>query len=192
MNFVFGANIPLQGGQYGNAVLSRFPITASTNHFLPCLEDGEQRGVIEVQLEIAATKETVTLYATHLDHRRADQERIESAMFINKLSKKLGQKPALLAGDLNAVPTSEVLQQFKSVWTSANKEPIATIPVKSPSRQIDYVLFRPPARWRITETMSIDEPVASDHLPILTELELQQRSNVEPLLRMRSAVSPDS
>ncbi len=32
MHVVFGANIELQGGHYGNAVLSRFPITRHKNY----------------------------------------------------------------------------------------------------------------------------------------------------------------
>lgn len=46
MNVAFGANIPLQGGHYGNAVLSRFPVASHKNHLLPNFENGEQRGVI--------------------------------------------------------------------------------------------------------------------------------------------------
>src|SRR5690606_4366306 len=35
MQVVFGSNIELQGGHYGNAVLSRFPIASERNHLLP-------------------------------------------------------------------------------------------------------------------------------------------------------------
>lgn len=173
MNYVFGSNIPLQGGHYGNAVLTRFSIVASTNHLLPCLENGEQRGVIEAELEIAQGEETVTLFATHLDHRRPEKERVASAVFINKLVGKLAKKPALLAGDLNDVMNSNTLSKFGMVWTPTNDQPLPTIPVANPKRQIDFILYRPAERWRVIETKTIKEPIASDHLPILTELELQ-------------------
>src|SRR5690625_2330211 len=35
MQAVFGASIPYQGGEYGNAVLSRFPLTLRKLHHLP-------------------------------------------------------------------------------------------------------------------------------------------------------------
>jgi endonuclease/exonuclease/phosphatase family metal-dependent hydrolase len=41
MHVAFGANIPLQGGQYGNAVLSRFPISEHENFKLPNVDDGK-------------------------------------------------------------------------------------------------------------------------------------------------------
>ncbi|MCA9160258.1 MAG: endonuclease/exonuclease/phosphatase family protein, partial [Planctomycetales bacterium] len=43
MHVVFGANIDLQGGEYGNAVLSRYPIKFNKNHLLPNVGGGEQR-----------------------------------------------------------------------------------------------------------------------------------------------------
>ncbi|MCA9127909.1 MAG: endonuclease/exonuclease/phosphatase family protein, partial [Planctomycetales bacterium] len=51
MNVIFGANIELQGGHYGNALLSRFPNVQNKNHLLPNIGDGEQRGVIEATIE---------------------------------------------------------------------------------------------------------------------------------------------
>ncbi|MEZ6125794.1 MAG: endonuclease/exonuclease/phosphatase family protein [Planctomycetaceae bacterium] len=39
MNVIFGANIELQGGHYGNAVLSRFPIARHKNHLLPNIDN---------------------------------------------------------------------------------------------------------------------------------------------------------
>ncbi|MEZ6125818.1 MAG: endonuclease/exonuclease/phosphatase family protein [Planctomycetaceae bacterium] len=43
MHVVFGANIELQGGHYGNAVLSRHPIARLRNHLLPNIDDSERR-----------------------------------------------------------------------------------------------------------------------------------------------------
>jgi len=41
MHSVFGANIDLQGGKYGNAVLARESISQSHNHLLPNIQQGE-------------------------------------------------------------------------------------------------------------------------------------------------------
>lgn len=45
MQVAFGGNIVLQGGDYGNAVLSRWPIRRHENHKLPRFDNGEQRSV---------------------------------------------------------------------------------------------------------------------------------------------------
>jgi hypothetical protein len=49
LNVVFGGNIRCQGGDYGNAVLSRLPISRHKNHLLPRFDDGEQGGVLQVE-----------------------------------------------------------------------------------------------------------------------------------------------
>ncbi len=171
MNVAFGPNIDLQGGKYGNAVLARFPIARSTNHLLPRLSGGEQRGVIEAEIKLPDSDAHVTLLATHLDHRSDHRERIESAKVINRLASKHGDHAMLLAGDLNATPKSEPLKRFFESWTSVNAEQLATIPVTRPTKQIDYVLYRPQDRWRVIEVKVLDEAIASDHRPVLAVLE---------------------
>jgi endonuclease/exonuclease/phosphatase (EEP) superfamily protein YafD len=52
-------------------------------------------------------------------------------------------------------------------WTSAGKD-LLSIPSDRPRLQIDYVLFR---GFNVGEARVIDEPVASDHRPVLVVLE---------------------
>lgn len=171
LHVVFGGNIPLQGGAYGNAVLSRLPVTRSRNHPLPSFDQGEQRGVLEVEL-VHHNNQRILLWATHLDHRRDPQERVASATLINQLSRQSGDLPALLAGDLNDSPDSQTLTTLQQMWVSASPQPQPTVPVNQPARQIDFILFRPAARWRVSETRVLPEAVASDHRAILAVLEL--------------------
>ncbi len=175
MHVVFGDNIPLQGGHYGNAVLSRFPIRASRNHRLPRFDEGEQRGVLEVELDWPASspeRSNVRVLATHLDHRPEERERVASVRVMNELIQTNPLQPALLMGDLNAVPDSIPLKELQSHWTRANDQPVPTIPVEKPKDQIDYILFRPANRWKVVETRALDEAVASDHRAFLAVVEL--------------------
>jgi endonuclease/exonuclease/phosphatase family metal-dependent hydrolase len=171
MHVAFGDNLPLQGGKYGNAVLSRFPIVRQQNHRLPNLDNGEQRGVLEVEIAVPGREPPLRLFATHLDHRPNHAERLASARAINELATAVSHRMDLLAGDLNDVPGSPVLEAFETIWSRTNWEPLPTIPVAEPRRQIDYVLFRPQDRWRVVETFVLDEAVASDHRPILAVLD---------------------
>ena len=173
MKVIFGANIELQGGHYGNAVLSRFPIARHKNHLLPNIDNGEQRGVIEAELEIPQADQTVLLLATHLDYRADERERLASAKAINELIASHPEQPALLSGDLNATPESKTLQLFERMWTQANAKPMFTVPVSEPTKQIDFILYRPANRWKVVDVKVLDEAVASDHRAIFAVLELQ-------------------
>ncbi len=171
MHVVFGANIDLQGGRYGNAVLSRYPIRGHENHRLPNEGGGEQRGVLEAKIAWPGVARPLRLLATHFDHRRDDTERLASAKAVNDLVRR-DDHPALLAGDLNDTPDGETLRILSEEWTSTNRERRPTVPVDRPERQIDYVLTRPARCWKVVEVRVLKEAVASDHRPILAVLEL--------------------
>ena len=171
MKSVFGANINFQGGRYGNAILSRFPITRHKNHYLPNVDMGEQRGVLESVINVSKERDILFL-ATHFDHRRPDTERRASAKFINEMVGQQKNTPAILAGDLNDVPGSPTLKEIGKLWFRTNPEIAPTVPVTKPVRQIDYILVRPKDRWRVVETQVLDEAVASDHRAIFAVIEL--------------------
>lgn len=171
MNVAFGGNIDLQGGQYGNVLLSRSPIVNHKNHLLPKIDQSEQRGVIEVELQIAEGQ-PLRFFATHLDFRADERERLASVKMINELAGANPDQPAILAGDLNATPESKTLQDLLTTWKVANDKPLPTIPVDKPTKQIDFILYRPAARWKVSEVRVLDEAVASDHRAIFAVLQL--------------------
>lgn len=171
MKVAFGANIKLQGGDYGNAVLCRFPIRKHTNHQLPNVDQGEQRGVLAAKIVHPQLDQPLLVLATHFDHRPKQEERVLSAKFMNTLVEK-EDGPALLLGDLNDVVESDTLHELDTVWTRTNHKSLPTVPVKTPKRQIDFILYRPAKRWKVIETRVLKEAVASDHRAIFSILEL--------------------
>lgn len=171
MNSVFGSNITFQGGQYGNAILSKFPIIKNKNFLLPNVDSGEQRGLLQSQIQIS-NKENVLFFSTHLDHRRSDTERLASAKAINQIISLDNKAPAIIAGDFNDVPDSPTLKELGKVWLRTNKKILRTIPASKPSRQIDYIFVQPKERWKIIESQILDEDIASDHRAIFSIIEL--------------------
>ena len=171
MNSVFGSNITFQGGQYGNAILSKFPIIKNKNFLLPNVDSGEQRGLLQSQIQIS-NKENVLFFSTHLDHRRSDTERLASAKAINQIISLDNKSPAILAGDFNDVPDSPTLKELGKAWLRTNKKILRTIPASKPSRQIDYIFVQPKERWKIIESQVLDEDTASDHRAIFSIIEL--------------------
>ena len=90
-----------------------------------------------------------------------------------KAGERAGRLPAILAGDLNAVPGSPPLRRLaqKGWYFTDLGKPRFTIGTPKPDRQIDYVLVRPVANWNVVGLEVMDEPVASDHLPVVLQLE---------------------
>lgn len=165
--------IDFEGGRYGQAVLSRFPLSAATVHWLPGTPDRERRiaGSVLVRLDDTRSLRFVT---THLHHNNADF-REQQAVELNRLfAGGQSQTITILAGDLNAVPDSPPLLQLNRQWSSvtSSDQSWLTFPAAAPERQLDYILIHPQNSLSIIRSEVISEPVASDHRPVLTELQL--------------------
>lgn len=168
LHALYGATMPFQGGQYGNALLSRWPGAGFRNHALPVTPGREPRAVMDVVFSYPAA---FRILATHLDITRED--RLSAAEAIARFAPASDDLPAILLGDLNDTPESPVLEGlFAQGWRSAVEG--FTVPVREPRRQIDFILLRPAGRWRVLERRVLEERVASDHLPVIAVLELSQ------------------
>lgn len=166
----FGKAIPFAGGEYGQALLSKYPLRETTVHDLPTTRGDEQRIALSARVTIQGRE--LTFVSTHLSASRSE-DRERQAQALNDLFGSV-PTPVILAGDLNATPDSPVLNILRKSWKIPDdgEREFPTIPVANPRRQIDYVLFRPAAAFKVLELRVLAEPVASDHLPLLAELEL--------------------
>ena len=174
MNSAFFPAMDYQGGQYGQLILSRLPFTdIRPFHRLPPTEQGvEPRILCEAHVKVGET--TVAFFATHLDHQKVER-RMKQVEEIDRVTAPI-KDLALLAGDLNARPDSPPITTLTRTWTdpSAGKG-LLTMPSENPKGQIDYVLYRPKDRLRPLDVKVLDEPVASDHRPVLATFELPAR-----------------
>ncbi len=168
---VFEKNIDFQGGEYGNAVLTRLDVVASRNVYLPSLTEGEQRGLLIVTCELPAGGGPVRFMATHFDYRGDDEERLQSVEVVNRQASQ-ANTPAILAGDLNALFESRVMKSLTNVWLLANRQPLFTIPAAEPVRQIDYVATFPRTAFVPVAARVLEAPVESDHRPLLITLKV--------------------
>jgi len=165
----FGRQIDYEGGQYGQALLSRYPVSEVTIHWLPGEPKRQRR--IAVSGLVETSTGTVRFVSTHLHHQNA-QFRARQAAELNRLF-GTDPVPTILAGDLNALPGSEPLSILFRSWRSATQDESDrfTFPAAQPSKQIDFVLHRPADRFEVVRSAVPDEPVASDHRPLMVELQ---------------------
>jgi endonuclease/exonuclease/phosphatase family metal-dependent hydrolase len=163
---VFGRFMPYQGGAYGMALLSRWPIAQSTNLRLP---DGEEpRTALSAKVTSPKTGRSFRLVGIHF--YRTDEERLAQA---KRLEDLLGDEdvPTVLAGDFNSAPESEVMVHLAESWAVVAKgDDRFTFPSYAPDREIDFVLLRPAHRFEVVGQRLIAEPVASDHRPLVVDL----------------------
>jgi endonuclease/exonuclease/phosphatase family metal-dependent hydrolase len=172
MTFVFSNNFHFQGGEYGNAILTRFPVTQSTNLHYTMLRSGEQRGLLQVTVTVEGRE--LVFWNTHIDHRPDDAERWANVQEIESTVAQSPDKAIILAGDFNDYPGSRVIerlgQTFVDAWHQAGEGQGATYPADAPRSRIDYVWFlRQPALRATRAWVPVTE--ASDHRPLVVSFE---------------------
>ena len=187
MHYVFGPALksgsPEKPNLYGNAILSRFPITHSANHPLITDPGHEPRACIAATITIGGIE--YTFIATHLDNVKTEM-RIKQAQNIIAIIEKIAH-PVILAGDFNCPPpnTSDteqssqrskpiaiILDKLESSFAIAGIGPAETI---GSTTKIDYIFVSPDLAGKVKNATVIrtdQTAVASDHLPMIAEFKL--------------------
>ncbi len=173
MKAYFAKSIDYAGGEYGIAILSKYPLTGLKKHALPTLEEtkGEPRVLATAEIGLPSGKKIV-FASTHLDALRNDANRV---LQIQKISEILSKEtlPVVLAGDLNAEPGSATINILDQHFTRTCIQNCGfTIPEVNPNKTIDFISFFPSSAFNVQKHVVIDEQYASDHLPVFAILEL--------------------
>jgi endonuclease/exonuclease/phosphatase family metal-dependent hydrolase len=161
---VYEARLDLDGVRFGNAILSRWPITGHEMRPLPAPGGREEFRTV-VRADIEGPRGDLQLFTTHLnwrfDESHVRQRQVASiAEFIAESPPRT--YPAILCGDFNADPDSDEMRMltgkaaspvdrmvFHDAWvvagdgspgaTWSNANPYARLDLE-PDRRIDYVL----------------------------------------------------
>ena len=175
----FGPTQHYQGGLFGNAVLSRFPILDVEIHPLPYTESTPEkttypRGAIAVTVK-GPNEKPLRFISTHFQHNVAE-DRLAEAKAVNSLFANEDSKtPTILAGDMNAVPDAAPITELLKRWSNAiDKQATPTAPATKPRSRIDYIFYRSASNFRLIESKVIPESIASDHRPVFAILELRE------------------
>ena len=108
MSHAFGAFMPYEGGEYGLAILSRFPITRATAIRLP--DGNEPRVALAAELRLPDGR-AVMVINVHFDWVSNDSFRLRQATALTTVLDTL-RMPYVLLGDFNDEPGSRTLGLF--------------------------------------------------------------------------------
>jgi endonuclease/exonuclease/phosphatase family metal-dependent hydrolase len=174
MKVFFAKAIDYGGGEYGIAILSRYPMKEMKKYRLPTAAGtgGELRTLATAIIELPQGKQ-ILFANTHLDAQGNDTNRILQA---EKIVEILRQEslPVVLAGDFNAEVSTRVIKTFDNYFTrSCITGCDFTIPVINPNKTIDYIVYAPKTSIEAIQHKVLPETYASDHRPVTAVLRLQ-------------------
>jgi endonuclease/exonuclease/phosphatase family metal-dependent hydrolase len=190
MHGVFGKAIDFDGGQYGVAVLSEYPVEKKQVFKLPS-GDGEQRVLLMVQVHKPGLAEPLLFMTTHLDWQEDPALRQQQIRKINSISigstdsdfSEIASRIKILAGDFNDVEGSVVLNELQRHWVPVQVKGLdmRTWPAVNPALDLDHIFTFRGQRW-VTESLTVPNqprgwniinwPSISDHVPVVAELRL--------------------
>ena len=173
MDYAFAFNLRYQGGQYGVAILSRLPIMATDHRLYKNTREAERRGFIRA--EVLVHDRPLNFVTTHLDYQYEDGRVFEPEQLLAALRDVKG--PLILVGDFNDVPAGEayrlVRQQFGDAWIENHpNENGFSYPSDKPAKRLHDILWRSSDHLR-TKRVWIPETLASDHVPVVADLEIR-------------------
>ena len=117
---VYGARLDIDGVRFGNAVLSRWPITDSEVLPLPAEPEVEELRTC-VRADIDGPRGSLQVFSTHLnwrfDQSATRQDQVEAICRFIETSKPDGGRavPPILCGDFNADPDSDEIRMLNGL-----------------------------------------------------------------------------
>ena len=167
LNHWFGRSCGMQGGDYGNAVLTRGTIAAGHTHPLP--GSGEPRSVL--QTDIVLDGMNFTFFVTHLAAwgRLLRVARLRQVAELGDITAR-GALPHVLVGDFNVPPAAEEIQTLLSHGHLRICGDVKEVTFPMTRQRLDYVFCDP--RWEFVGAEVVRRG-PSDHWPIVVELRLR-------------------
>lgn len=155
--------------QYGNALLSRYPIVSKKNHLFDFYSGIiEGRALLEINLQIH--EQPLKMYVTHLSLNPLIHK-MQTDFIVKKIVDD--HQPVMILGDWNMKPGAEawkkITRHLTDVCNVAGKGSCYTFPSFRPKSQLDYIFVS--QNIHITSVDVVKKiPVASDHLPLKATL----------------------
>ncbi|WP_232835067.1 endonuclease/exonuclease/phosphatase family protein [Pleomorphovibrio marinus] len=171
MDWHFHKSIDHDGGEYGNAILTSFPIKEKGGFALPFQENTEPRGVAYVKLDLGSGK-LLKFASTHLDFTN-EANTLMQAKHLNEYFIE-NSDPLIVAGDFNSERSSAPITYLETYFEDSclGKCP-PTFPQDQPKTTLDYIFLRKDHGMKTKVHEVIEETHASDHRPVFALIAIE-------------------
>lgn len=168
MKAFFAPAIGYDGGKYGIGLLAKeTPLRLRT---VPLPGREEQRTLLLAEFE------KFVYCCVHLS--LTEEDRIRSLQVLSEMASGCN-KPFIVAGDMNDEPDSRFAAELQKNFRLLSNPKQHTFPASAPDRTIDYIAVAKQNDKDFTclSAQVVDEPVASDHRPVLVELRIAEKAD---------------
>ena len=174
MNASFFSATNVGSGFYGTAILSKYPLSNIRKQLLPKGNASEEQRVVGMAQVDLPGKDSMVAMVTHLQHN-SDASRLLQVREIANVANTI-DLPMVMGGDLNEKPTATgFFEVFDGVFTRTCTGGCPnTFPASNATSIIDYLAYKPAARFSVNNHKAVIATHASDHLPVVSELKINR------------------
>ncbi len=174
---------PYKKGQYGHAILSKYPLKDPITIKLPKRRDKEDRVMCLTRIELD-NKKNILIAGAHFG-LNDNTEQIQYAM--NTLQSWIKQEQIILLGDFNMTPDNPIYQTLTAYYREFISPPqnmYDTYPTPVPSKRIDYILTSKEysvCGSKLTNVFQdgiVNWDHLSDHYPLMIEIPYTSINNL--------------
>lgn len=167
MHAYFAPAIDFDGGKYGIGLLTKqVPLRLQT---IPLPGREEARALILAEFD------NYIYCCTHLS--LTEEDRMKSLEIVKAFTSS-SHKPLFLAGDMNAEPESPFIKELQKDFQILSNPQQRTFPAPAPEETLDYIVaLKSNANgFAVVSAWVLNEPVASDHRPVVVELRMGEKT----------------
>jgi endonuclease/exonuclease/phosphatase family metal-dependent hydrolase len=168
----YRAFAPAADSQFGNAVLSRYPITAATYAVIPTEGIPQRRSYLLVTLDVNGTE--VRLINTHLSAWVDAESHIPQVELV--LQAWANAPRTLITGDMNSVPGAPDIQLFFDAGLTSAQDEVGdatafTANARNPDVRIDWIFGTSDLGF---SEFAIPQSQASDHFAVAVTITIEE------------------
>lgn len=161
MNAIFAPAISFDGGLYGIGLLVREQPDSVSRIPLPGRE--------EERMLVIADYPDYAVACTHFS--LTPEDALLSTEIVRQEAWKRPGRLMILMGDLNSHPDSPVIETLCRTFAIVNATDVPTFPADHPKETIDFIMVSGRGKGLDEANVKVvDEPVASDHRPVVALL----------------------
>lgn len=171
MQVVFGKAINYDGGEYGLAILSKYPLSNATVYPLPSNADttAEPRILFTATVSLPGHQQLL-MGNTHLDVKAAANRELQATKISSIANEQ--QLPFVFAGDWNDHPGSTTLNILDKSFLRTCTTCAVTCPEEGEKGIIDFIAFSRSTHAK-TIRHKVIPSVVSDHYPVIADLKIR-------------------
>ncbi len=164
---------PAADGQFGNAVMTRLPVSEVVAERFPFVQGPMERSYQAVTVELDSGHQ-LRVFNTHFQHRRENTPTrlVHSQVMLEAWN---GRPHTIMAGDFNFWPSWEEAEVWAAAGFSSAQDEVGdpfefTVPSHDPDNRVDYIFGTPDLTF--SEFAILSDVVNSDHFPLVVTVTL--------------------